>query len=265
MKQFSLSKTSAWILICCCVAGEVSSAEMTSRKRGLSDVTGTYPTSSSDPISGPATYLTLDAEGKFTLTVFCFHGDVGNQGSLRGTYVFDGRWIHMTTMAQSGANCGETKKIFVIRQNGNPMLFGDAYLANIASRLNTEHPVDPIRPLRRDGKQLPYAADPRTWLPEPYANYLKIRPIKGEVVSVGPTTTFEILAPGMPKSVQAPLTLDIGERDGVFENMSICSPGGRPFFIQSVQEKQSTVKWTWDEKKGSPAQAGMKVTSQCPR
>jgi hypothetical protein len=260
------ARTAVFFFACLGLASGVFSQEMPGRKHGLSSVAGTYRTNYNDQTSGPATYLKLEQSGKFTLTEHCFSGDAGVEGRRNGRYVISGRWINLTYGARSTTGiCDNIEKIYVIEQDGNPLLFPEQRLANIATRLNTRYESLPVYPWRRDGKQLPFTADPRKWLPEPYASAIKRQTIHGSVLSVGPTTTHTILAPGMPASVLATLVLDIGARDGVYAGMFICSPGQRHFSIKAVQERESAVEWSWSQEGGTPARAGMEVTSDCLR
>lgn len=203
----------------------------------------------------------------------CFIGgsDVGLPNEFAGRYRVEGRWIQLEPLNGGPIEgCGGVGlKLYALRADGHGYLMDDRYLRGLVNETRNGRTHDAFPTWHLGGAPVAFTAALSDWLPSPYAQWLKQPAPTGQVVAIGPVATQTLYGSAGRIDGQehsAALTLDFGEREGAFDGMVVCIPGGtNRMLVRQVGPHQATLRWVWNANGGTPPVAGMKVTGYCPQ
>jgi hypothetical protein len=216
---------------------------------------GVYPVYDKNSLIPFEARLRLGKDGKFSYTMPCFRGDVLGDHQVEGRYDVKDNWLTLEGPAGQVRRDGCTyiKRAYIVHERGEALLIWDLELASA-----TQHRKLPVA-WRRGGAPRPYTRKLEEWLPLPYARYLNGGSLSGTVTSVGEQTRERIFGPGEQFYVHAPVEIDLGSEDGVFEGLRVCGPDKRFQFIEQVSAHTSTIDW------GGTVSAGTAISLDCER
>ncbi|QSX78927.1 hypothetical protein [Agrilutibacter solisilvae] len=194
--------------------------------------------------------------------------DVGLGDAFAGRYRVHAGWITLEPLTGAPGCSSLGLKLHALRIDGHRYLFDEKYLRFIVNEIRSGKTRDNFPTWHPTGEPAAFTAPPTEWLPAPYAQWARQPAPSGHVIAIGPTSTrtrYGSAGLVLGEQLSARLTVDIGRRDGAFEGMHMCVPGGTwKLALDSVAEEQATLAWSWAKEGGNAPEVGMRLEGRCP-
>jgi hypothetical protein len=216
--------------------------------------------------------LQLLPSGEFTYDGgHCFSGDsdVGLPDTFAGRYRVEGRWLTLEPLTVGPAACSAMGlKLHALRVDGRRYLLDEKYLRALVNEVRSGKVHDDFPTWHVSGEPPAFTARLADWLPAPYAHWARLPPPSGQVIAIGAVSTrtrYGSAGLVLGEELSAPITVGFGRREGAFEGMLVCVPGSSwKLAVQSVEDAQATLTWSWAKDGGTPPNIGMRLGGRCP-